>query len=260
MSILEKEIFDINNYNKELNLSINEILINYIELTHIYILYIINNLDIKDKDILIYITNYGLKTISNIFLLLLLYTKNINLSIKYSKKSFCYYSEFITQIFDEKNIYTLICEAIKFVYKKTIYNLNNNFIKNEFILTSNEREKYNNIKIFSLNHINILSKLFKKSILEKDDSQYDLLKNNILKNNKILLFILEKNNMNQLIKIYNIMINNNIKFNIINKLINILINENKENIFLNSFSNINFIDEIKNLKTNKSIYNFINQL
>ena len=61
-----------------------------------------------------------------------MYTKNIELAIYHSKRAYIYYVEFIGQIGDDKNSYLQLNskDATLFVYKKTLFEINNDFRKN----------------------------------------------------------------------------------------------------------------------------------
>ena len=76
-----------------------------------------------------YIVYKGLQSIKHIFLMVLLYTKNLSLTLYHCKKSFLYYVEFISQIGDEGNSYLQLNskDAILFIYKKSIFELNNDY-------------------------------------------------------------------------------------------------------------------------------------
>ena len=96
------------------------------------------------------IVTKGFESISHIFIFLLLYTKNLELAIFHTKKSYLYYFEFINQIGDESNSFLkLNCkDAILFIYKKTIFEINNNK-KKEFIFDKKNKNVCENLKKFS---------------------------------------------------------------------------------------------------------------
>lgn len=78
-----------------------------------------------------YIITKGLESIQHIFLFLLLYTCNIQLTFYNVQKAFYYYIEFIEQIQKEEQFFIKfnIKDAILFIYKKTIYEVNSDYIK-----------------------------------------------------------------------------------------------------------------------------------
>lgn len=77
----------------------------------------------------IYIT--GFKTIFHIFYYLLLYTKNTQLSYNQCQTAIYLYIEFVNQIMDDTNLYLKlnISDAVIFIYKKTIFELNKSYCK-----------------------------------------------------------------------------------------------------------------------------------
>ena len=62
----------------------------------------------------------------------LYFTKNLDLSFYHSQKAYYFYIEFIEQISDENVIFLQLSsrDAILFVYKKTIYEINQDYKKN----------------------------------------------------------------------------------------------------------------------------------
>jgi hypothetical protein len=89
------------------------------------------NIYIKNLLYFKFILIRGLETISTIFRLILFFTKNISLAIYHSQKAFYVYIEFIEQISDVQNSFLQLTsrDAVLFVYKKTIFEINNEFKK-----------------------------------------------------------------------------------------------------------------------------------
>ena len=96
-----------------------------------YLEHITNNMIIKDEEHYLFIINRGYDLLKNIFLILMLYTKNINLVSFHLRKSYLYYTEFIGQIGEDSNSYLQLNskDACLFVYKKTVYDINEEFKK-----------------------------------------------------------------------------------------------------------------------------------
>ena len=84
-----------------------------------------------------------MKTYKHIFNILFLYTKNFTLILHHIKKAYLYYVEFIGQIGHDNHAYLKLNsrDASLFVYKKTIYEINNDF-KKDFVLTEEEKKKH----------------------------------------------------------------------------------------------------------------------
>lgn len=125
-----------------------EIVTEFVEFTHN------NDINIKShyKQ---YIITKGLESMQHIFLFLLLYTCNINLTIYNVQKAFYYYIEFIEQIQNEEQFFIKfnIKDAILFIYKKTIYEVNSDYIRN-YKATYETKSTIEQIK-FCLDDINI---------------------------------------------------------------------------------------------------------
>ena len=129
----------------------------------------INILDDKKK----YIIIVGLSTITNVFRIILIYTKNLDISYQISKKSIYYYLEFIGQICEDQHEFLKLTpkDASLFVYKKTIdtinKNINNNKINLEITLENILESNYNIVSkliiyILNNNNNNIKSDIFNK--------------------------------------------------------------------------------------------------
>jgi hypothetical protein len=86
------------------------------------------------------------------------YTKNLDLTFYHSQKAYYFYIEFIEQISDESVTFLQLNsrDATLFVYKKTIYELNPDYIKNK------SESTVENEKIFEL--MDIYVPLFKNVI------------------------------------------------------------------------------------------------
>jgi len=68
----------------------------------------------------------GFDTIVNVYKLLLLYTKNLNLTYHHSQKALYFYIEFVGQILEDGKTFLQLTskDATIYVYKKTIYEIN----------------------------------------------------------------------------------------------------------------------------------------
>ena len=106
------------------------------------------NVKFTNKDYYNNVFSKGLNTINHLFNIILLYTKNLKLAFNYGQKSVFYYIEFIDQISEDANSFLQLNshDAVLFVYKKTIFEIDNKF-KTDFILKSScEINKFNIIK------------------------------------------------------------------------------------------------------------------
>ena len=99
---------------------------------------------------------------SNIFY----YTKNLELSFYHTQKAYYIYIEFIEQISDDNVTFLQLSskDAILFVYKKTIFELNNECKKNNKELSLEEQ----NI----LGTVNLYINMYKKICIKKYRSMF----------------------------------------------------------------------------------------
>ncbi len=98
-----------------------------------YLQFILENMNCKSVELYKYIILRGLTTITHVYQLTLLHTKNLNLSYFHSQKAFYYYVEFIGQITGEQNTFLQLTskDAVMFVYKKTIFEIHGDFRKSQ---------------------------------------------------------------------------------------------------------------------------------
>ena len=87
---------------------------------------------IQNSQYLVFIIERGIEAIFNIYTLLLLYTKNLDITFYHCQKAYYYYIEFIGQIGNDSNSFLQLNskDATLFIYKKTICDINPEFRKN----------------------------------------------------------------------------------------------------------------------------------
>lgn len=124
-----KTINNSDNYNKVLNESLFNIYKTYLTIINEYLTFSTENIVIQKDIYLKYVLIRGIETLKNIFNILLLYTKNIDLVNYHCQKSYYYYIEFIGQIGDDNHSFLQLNskDATLFVYKKTIFEINNDY-------------------------------------------------------------------------------------------------------------------------------------
>jgi len=120
------------NYKETLHYTWKEIIDKYFMVVIEYLTHIFESAKIKNINTSKYIIICGLETITHVFCNLLYFTKNLNMTYYNTQKAFYYYFEFIDQISEEQISYLKLNsnDAILYVYKKTIYQINNEFRKN----------------------------------------------------------------------------------------------------------------------------------
>ena len=142
-------------FNKDLNRSIPEIIDKYIDLICEYFAFIDEKKNITHKKQYHYLRTRGLDTITHVFVIMLFYTKNLELTFYHSQKSFYLYVEFIEQIFDVQHTFLHLSsrDASVFVYKKTIY---------EIIPENRKDEVLGDLTNTQLAKINLLINIYKQ--------------------------------------------------------------------------------------------------
>jgi len=156
-------LHNVDNFNKTLDTSVNDIMNKYTELVVEYLKFIYENIKVQNLTYSKFIVIRGLETITNVFSIILYYTKNIDLTYFQCQKSFYYYIEFIGQITEEQHSFLQLNskDAITYVYKKTIFEINNDFKKNILPLTKENAKKFDfineYIKIYKILLLKIIS-------------------------------------------------------------------------------------------------------
>jgi|TARA_B100000795_G_C22748478_1_gene418342 hypothetical protein len=168
MNKQNKNILNINNYNSKLEN--NELIMQeYNVLINEYLSHISKQLLIKDNIHYLFVINRGIDLLKNIFIILLHYTKNLELVIHHLRKSYLYYTEFIGQVGEDSNSFLQLNskDACLFVYKKTIYDINEDF-KKKYELTEDEKKQFFNLKENIYLYTQII-KIFCKNYIDGDN-------------------------------------------------------------------------------------------
>lgn len=224
------------NYKQNINYNVENILDKYLSILTEYFKHLEEcNFNIYNRYYKYIIIN-GVNCINNIFKILLLYTNNIELVLYHTQKSFIYYIEFITQIGDENNNFLQLNskDATLFVYKKSIFEINND-IKKDFSIKKDNREILDNIN----NYILLSKKIIDDFININDENIYKNLQNKILPMIKKLIEVLFINNtdidLDYKIDIIEIILNkhNNNSENFIVNLQNIIKKIKRKNFIMN---------------------------
>jgi len=151
---------NIDNYNKELTTNEHVLFLKYIGLIHELIECSVDNISIQKSDYLKYIIIKGIKNVFYIYNFLLLYTKNLELTIYHSQKAILYFIEFIGQIEcdDHSSLKLNINDASLFIYKKTIFDINNDFRKT-YDESEDTKQKIENLHLYIECYNSILIKI-----------------------------------------------------------------------------------------------------
>lgn len=105
-----------------------------------FLIYTIDNVNVQNNKYYLFVIRRGLETIIHCYKFLLLYTRNYELALYHCKKAYIYYVEFIGQIGYNNNSFLQLNskDATLFVYKKTIFDINNGERK-KYVLSSKEK-------------------------------------------------------------------------------------------------------------------------
>jgi hypothetical protein len=157
-------LYNVSNYKANIDNSVQEILNKFVTAIIEYMRFISEKITMKNKPYYKFIFERGIETLMHIFSTIFYYTKNLELTFYHTQKAYYFYIEFIEQISDDNITFLQLSsrDAILFVYKKTIYDLNNEYKKNIKEPTSDEKNIlsfinsytyiYKNIVQFIINH------------------------------------------------------------------------------------------------------------
>lgn len=136
----------LDNYLEAFNVSEAEMFSKYINLLSEFTSQAQASISISNLDYYKYVIIKGIETVTHVFRMLLLYTRNIELSYYNCKKALYYYIEFIGQIGEDNHEFLKLTskDAALFVYKKTIFSLHNSY-KKEYKEGDDEKIKTNNL-------------------------------------------------------------------------------------------------------------------
>ena len=132
---------NVDNYKTIIQNTSCEILTKIIKVLIEYMRLISEKINIKNKQYYIFIFERGIETLIHIFSIIFYYTKNLELSFYHTQKAYYFYIEFIEQISDDTITFLQLSsrDALMFVYKKTIFEINNDIKKKCIPLTKDEQ-------------------------------------------------------------------------------------------------------------------------
>jgi len=125
-------LYSVANYKQNIENSIQDILNRFVSVIIEYMLFISEKITMKNKRYYKFIFERGFETLLHVFSVIFYYTKNLDLTFYHTQKAYYFYIEFIEQISDDNVTFLQLSsrDAILFVYKKTIFELNNEYKKN----------------------------------------------------------------------------------------------------------------------------------
>jgi hypothetical protein len=150
------------NYKNESEFDINDAIEKYSVLIIDYFKFIVENIKIKNVKLLKFLIIRGLDTITNVYMNLLYFTKNVDLTYFHSQKAYYFYVEFVGQISDDEKTFLQLTsrDASTYVYKRTIFDMNNELKKTNENVSTEFKQKLDIIK----SYINVYQIFFLKIV------------------------------------------------------------------------------------------------
>jgi hypothetical protein len=131
------------NFKKELECDIEDALEKVSVLFIDYLKFITEHIKLRHSNFSKFIIIRGLDTIVHVFNYILLYTKNIDVTYFHCQKAFYFYVEFVGQISEDEKMFLQLTsrDASTYVYKKTIFEINNDFKKHSDTISDHSKLK-----------------------------------------------------------------------------------------------------------------------
>ena len=125
-------LYNVSNYRTNIENSVQDILHRFVSVIIEYMQFMSEKITMKNKSYYKFVFERGLETLLHVFSVIFYYTKNLDLTFYHTQKAYYFYIEFIEQISDDNVTFLQLSsrDAILFVYKKTIFELNNEYKKN----------------------------------------------------------------------------------------------------------------------------------
>ena len=186
-----KSLHNSENYNKLFDMDTYQMCLRkYGDLMEEYITNSIENIFIQRLDYYKYIIQRGISTLYYVFTLVLLYTKNVDVAYYHTQKAYYFFIEFMGQIGDDNHSFLQLnsTDATLFVYKKTIFEINND-IRKEHEMTEDEKTFCDNVNktITVFNDIfNYVVSLQNFTIENKDEALKESLNDTLNIYNKLI--------------------------------------------------------------------------
>jgi len=157
---------NVDNYKPVFMTSIQDILTKFVSVIIEYMKFMCEKIRMKNKHYYRFIFERGVETVIHVFTNILFYTKNLDLAFYHSQKAYYFYIEFIEQISDENITFLQLSsrDAILFVYKKTLFEINQEYKKSLPELSNDDK----NIISTMDTHIAIYKKIIRHIISDPD--------------------------------------------------------------------------------------------
>jgi hypothetical protein len=190
-------LYNISNYKPLINNTVTEILNKFVSVIVEYMQFIADKITVKNKLHYKFIFQRGIETLIHVFIFIFYYTKNLELTFYHTQKAFYFYIEFIEQISDDNITFLQLSsrDAIMFVYKKTIFDINNEY-KKKMIEPSTDEQ----IILTTLETYTHIYKIIIQFIIHNLDFNYDTKQEYINTCCNFIVHISENLNKNKLKK------------------------------------------------------------
>jgi len=181
-------LYNIDNYKPTISVQLHNILTKFLSVIFEYLNIVTDKIVIKNRQYFNFIVERGIETIIHVFTFIFYYTKNLELTYYHTQKAYYFYIEFIEQISDDNITYLQLSsrDAITFVYKKTIYDINSEYKKNLLEPTTDEKNilemldeyisLYKNIVIYTIYNTNLIKDIGENCFKTMENITEDIIK------------------------------------------------------------------------------------
>ena len=148
----------IDNYRSQYDCNEREMFSRYMALVSEFCVQAEESIKVSRLDYFAYVCVKGLETLTHVFRMLLLYSKNLDITFYNCKKALYYYLEFIGQIGEDNHEFLKLTsnDASLFVYKKTVFSVNQSY-----------RKEYDEIEKLTTDNLFTLTELFLSILKER---------------------------------------------------------------------------------------------
>lgn len=168
-------LYNVLNYKKKLEHDTTVILDKFLKIMIEYLKYVLDNMNLKNNNYSKFIIIRGVETIYHVFHFILYYTNNLDITYFHTQKAVYFYVEFIQQTSTDENSFLQLSsrDATMYVYRKTIFEINNDCRKN---LNNSSLNKEVNEKWDCINKVTSCMKFILNNLL--NNSEFYDIKNN----------------------------------------------------------------------------------
>lgn len=163
-------LYNVSNYKTTIDNNSTDILIKFVSVIIEYMRFISEKITIRNKQHYNFIFERGFETLIHVFSFIFYYTKNLELTMYHTQKAFYFYIEYIEQISNDNITFLQLSsrDATMFVYKKTIYEINNDYRKNISEPSNEEKNVLSTLESYA-----IIYKSIFQFIINHRDFNYD---------------------------------------------------------------------------------------